>query len=329
MIKKKIFVTGAAGFIGFHLTQKLLRQGHTLLGVDNFNSYYVPTLKKDRVSSLTKEFPNVEILPMDITNPELEKVMADFSPDIVIHLAAQAGVRYSLENPWAYVDSNLVGFQRVLESVRRSKPQHFIFASSSSVYGANTKMPYSVEDRVDSPLSIYAATKRSNELMGKVYSDLFHIPTTALRFFTVYGSWGRPDMAYFMFTKKILSNETIQVFNKGQLKRDFTHVSDIVESISRLMDKPPTQEEHPFRLLNIGASQPVPLMEFIETLESVVQKKAKIEFKPHQPGDVFETYADVNSLEKLTQYEPHVSLREGLTEFYNWFQSQNALERYK
>lgn len=323
----RVLITGAAGFIGFHLAQRLLRDGYSILGVDNFNSYYAPALKRDRIKQLLSQFPKAEIHELDIQNPELEKLVADFSPKVVIHLAAQAGVRYSLENPWAYVDSNLVGFQRILEAIRHNRPAHFIFASSSSVYGANTKTPYSVEDRVDSPVSIYAVTKRSNELMGQVYSDLFKIPTTALRFFTVYGSWGRPDMAYFSFTRKILAGEPIPVFNQGQLKRDFTHISDIVESITRLLDKPPAQDKR-FRLLNIGASQPVPLMEFIETLETTVQKKAVLEFKPHQPGDVYETYADVSALEKLTQYQPHVTLREGLSEFYNWYKSHNASERY-
>jgi UDP-glucuronate 4-epimerase len=321
---QKILVTGAAGFIGFHLTRRLLGDGHSVLGVDNFNSYYIPKLKRDRIAQIKKDFPSTEILELDIKNPELENVVKNFAPEVVVHLAAQAGVRYSLENPWAYIDSNVAGFQRILESVRASKPLHFIFASSSSVYGSNKKMPYSVDDRVDNPVSIYGATKRSNELMGKVYADLFGIPTTGLRFFTVYGSWGRPDMAYFSFTEKILKGESIPVFNNGNLKRDFTHVSDIVESIVRLKDHAPRGDN--FRLLNIGASQPTQLMEFISTLEGVIGKKAKLEYKPHQPGDVLETYADVSALEKLTKYQPHVGLREGLIEFFNWYKSYNHLD---
>lgn len=324
---KKIFITGAAGFIGYHMTHRLLKEGYDVLGVDNFNAYYKPLLKRDRISYLKTRYPETKVLDFNIVNPEIESIIENYAPDVVLHLAAQAGVRYSLENPWAYIESNLVGYQRILEAVKKTKPKHFVFASSSSVYGSNSEMPYKTSDRVDAPVSLYAVTKRSNELMGKVYSDLFKIPSTALRFFTVYGSWGRPDMAYFSFTKKILRDEPLQVYNNGNLKRDFTHISDIVESIVRLLNQPPAGTE-PYRVLNIGASKPIPLMEFIETLESVIGKKAIVELKPHQPGDVLETYADVSALEEITQYRPKISLKEGLTEFYEWFESSKAIERY-
>ena len=324
---RKVLVTGAAGFIGFHLSRRLLTEGFKVLGVDNLTPYYDPLLKKDRLEQLA-QFPNFRFHDLSISSEEFTLIHLDFKPDFLIHLAAQAGVRYSLENPWAYVDSNLVGFQRVIESLRVAPVKHFIFASSSSVYGASNKLPYSVEQRADNPVSMYAATKRSNELMASTYAHLFKFPTTGLRFFTVYGSWGRPDMAYFSFTKKILRGETLQLFNHGKLKRDFTHINDIVDSLCALIGHAP-EGTLPFRLLNIGASQPIPLMDFVKTLEEVIGKKAVTEFLPMQLGDVFETWADVSSLEKLTGIAPKVSLKEGLREFYSWFESQKALSRYK
>lgn len=314
----KVFVTGIAGFIGFHLANRLAADGHLVVGLDNFNSYYTPKLKRERARVLLEKYPLIRIHELDLKEAQAGDVLLKESPDVVLHLAAQAGVRYSIENPWAYIDSNVIGFQRVLEAVRTLKPAHFIMASSSSVYGSNTKMPYSVEDRVDNPVSLYAVTKRSNELTAQVYAKTFGLPITALRFFTVYGSWGRPDMAYYSFTRKILAKEPIQVFNNGDLKRDFTHIQDIVESISRLMPIAPSKQE-PFRLLNIGASTPIPLMEFIETLESVIGIPAIKEMKPMQPGDVLATYADVKALEELTGYKPKITLKEGYTEFYNWY----------
>lgn len=321
----KVFVTGIAGFVGFHLAAKLAALGHEVEGLDSFNGYYDPKLKRARIQELLGQSGKITVHDRDMALESTEKLIVDAKPDVIVHLAAQAGVRYSLENPWAYIDSNLVGFQRVLESVKKLRPAHFIMASSSSVYGSNTKMPYSTEDRVDQPVSLYAVTKRSNELTAQVYAKTFGLNITALRFFTVYGSWGRPDMAYYSFTQKILSGEPLQVFNNGALQRDFTHVSDIVESIARLLPLSPPKE-NPFRLLNIGASQPVQLLDFIQTLESVIGKKAKLQMKPMQPGDVLATYADVAALEKLTGYSPRVGLQEGLSEFYSWFKSYYSVK---
>jgi UDP-glucuronate 4-epimerase len=316
----KVYITGIAGFIGYHLAMHFSSHGHQVVGLDNFNDYYNPSLKRDRIQNLKSKYSKIQIYEADLCDDTVTKSLLEEKPDVVVHLAAQAGVRYSLENPWAYINSNIVGFQKVLEAVKLLRPSHFITASSSSVYGSNTKMPYSVTDPVDHPVSLYAVTKRSNELTAQVYAETFDLPITALRFFTVYGSWGRPDMAYFSFTNKILKGDPIQVFNNGQLKRDFTHISDIAESILRLLSLPPERSQR-FRLLNIGASSPVPLLEFIETLETVIGKKATKDFKSMQPGDVLATYADVDDLEKLTAYKPSVNLLKGLSEFYEWYKS--------
>jgi UDP-glucuronate 4-epimerase len=308
----RILVTGAAGFVGYHLCKQLLSEGHTLLGVDNLNDYYSPLLKQDRIARLN-DAANFQFQELSIHDETYTKAHLSFKPEIVIHMAAQAGVRYSIDNPWTYIQSNIVGFQRILETLRLAPVKHFVFASSSSVYGKNSEVPYKVTDRTDSPISLYAATKKSNELIGSTYAHLYKIPMTGLRFFTVYGSWGRPDMAYFNFTKKILSGEPIEVFNNGQLKRDFTHVTDIVESIRRLIHLPPT-DEVPYRLMNIGASQPVKLLDFIQTLEEVLQKKANLAMKPMQAGDVYQTFADTRELEELTGYKPNILLKNGLIE---------------
>lgn len=323
MSGSRILVTGAAGFIGFHLVRKLLAAGHVVSGIDNLNAYYAPSLKRDRLKQL-EALPGHSFQKLDLNDPQLTDFVCEQRPDVVVHLAAQAGVRYSIENPVAFSDSNLSGFTRLLEAVRAAKPKHLVFASSSSVYGLNSKVPFSVEDRVDRPISFYAATKRANELMGYSYSHLYQLPMTGLRFFTVYGSWGRPDMAYYLFADKIRRGEPIEVFNEGRLHRDFTHVSDIVESITRLLPVPPPRDREagvPFRLLNIGASTPVEVRAFIAILENLIGKRAQITNKPMQPGDVKITYADVSALEQLTGYKPQVSLEDGLREFVDWHRS--------
>lgn len=322
----RILVTGSAGFVGFHLCKQLLGEGHTVLGIDNLNDYYAVQLKRDRLAQL-QAAPNFSFRELSIHTEEYTRAHADFKPEILVHLAAQAGVRYSIDSPWVYIESNIIGFQRLLETLRAYPVRHFVFASSSSVYGKNAEVPYRVTDRTDQPVSLYAATKKSNELIGSTYAHLFKIPMTGLRFFTVYGSWGRPDMAYFSFTKKIMDGSPIQVFNNGQLKRDFTHIRDIVESIRRLIHLPPSGEM-PYRLLNIGASQPVELMDFIHTLEDILGKKANLEMKPMQPGDVLQTFADTHELEELTGYKPKIELREGLSEFASWYHQTGAGSKY-
>jgi UDP-glucuronate 4-epimerase len=328
----KILVTGAAGFIGFHLTKRLLALGYQVLGIDNLNSYYEVSLKKDRLKLLEGNL-SFEFQQMDLA--DAAKITELFSKNeipIVINLAAQAGVRYSLSNPQAYLDSNLTGFVNILEACRHFPVQHLIYASSSSVYGANRKIPFSTKDTVDHPVSLYAASKKANELLAHTYSHLFRIPATGLRFFTVYGPWGRPDMAYYSFTKKILAGETIKVFNYGDMKRDFTYIDDIVEGIIRLLDKPPTpnsqwdplkpdpsSSDAPYQVYNIGNNQPVPLLDFISTLEKLLGKKANIEFLPMQPGDVKETYADITDLQDAIGFSPSTSIEEGLTHFVNWY----------
>lgn len=323
---KAILVTGAAGFIGFHLTKRLLDLGYFVVGIDNLNDYYDVTLKKDRLEIL-KGHKNFSIFKMDIKNKqEVFEVFDQHYFYIVIHLAAQAGVRYSLENPYAYVDSNLIGFMNILEAVKKHPPEHFIFASSSSVYGANEKLPYSTKDSVDYPVSLYAATKKSNELMAFTYSHLYQIPITGLRFFTVYGPWGRPDMAYYKFTEKIMNEETIEVFNEGKMKRDFTYIDDIVEGILLLLHNAPKPKklhliasEAPYRNFNIGNNQPVELLEFIHILESLIGKRAKIEFLPMQSGDVKETYADIKDLQQKISFSPKTTIDKGLKHFMEWY----------
>ena len=331
-----ILVTGAAGFIGFHLTKRLLSLDIKVIGIDNINDYYDVILKNNRLKIL-KENPDFEFHNLDLSNKEkLNQVFKDRTIDIVINLAAQAGVRYSIENPDSYVNSNLVGFVNILEVCRHNNVKHLIYASSSSVYGANTKIPFSTKDPVDHPVSLYAATKKSNELMAHTYSHLYNIPTTGLRFFTVYGPWGRPDMAYYSFTKNIIEEKTIKVFNNGDMRRDFTYIDDIVEGIIRLLDKPPvynigwdraypdpSSSYAPYKVYNIGNNKPIKLMDFITTLEKLIGKKAKIEFLPMQPGDVKETYADIADLHADVGFYPSTTIEEGLTHFVNWYKNYN------
>jgi len=329
----KVLVTGAAGFIGSHVTKQLLNRGDVVVGLDNLNDYYSVQLKKDRLASIcnqnTFEFVKLEIEDTDGLNQLFE--MHHF--DKVIHLAAQAGVRYSLENPMSYINSNVVGFTNILESCRHHKVQHLVYASSSSVYGSNTTLPFSTKDNVDHPISLYAATKKSNELMAHVYSHLFGLPTTGLRFFTVYGPWGRPDMALFKFVHAIYNEQSIPVYNKGDMIRDFTYVDDIVSGIVSVLDVPPKHNQHileserspdkshaPYRVYNIGNNSPVPLMKFIEAIETSCGKKAKIEYLPMQPGDVPATHADVLPLEQEFHYHPNTAISKGIDNFVKWYQ---------
>ncbi|ACB51451.1 nucleotide sugar epimerase [Crocosphaera subtropica ATCC 51142] len=317
----KVLVTGAAGFIGFHVSQKLLHQGETILGIDNLNSYYDVFLKKARLKQI-KTYEKFRFYQLDIADRKsISELFTQHNFDYVIHLAAQAGVRYSLENPYAYVDSNLVGFVNILEGCRHQNIKHLMYASSSSVYGKNKKIPFSTDDSVDHPVSLYAATKKANELMAHTYSHLYGIPTTGLRFFTVYGPWGRPDMAYFLFTKAILEEKPIKVFNYGKMKRDFTYIDDIVEGIIHVMNNIPQSDNSsvPYKVYNIGNNQPVELGHFIEVLEDCIGKKAIKEFLPMQPGDVPMTYADVDELIKDVGFQPNTSLKTGLEKFVNWY----------
>ncbi|MEH7179365.1 NAD-dependent epimerase [Neobacillus vireti] len=329
-----ILVTGAAGFIGFHLTKRLLDLNYHVIGVDNLNEYYDVELKKSRLQLVEGnekfQFHKIDLADYD----SLAKLFKNQSIPIVIHLAAQAGVRYSLTHPQSYVHSNLAGFVNILEACRHHQVKHLLYASSSSVYGANTKTPFSTLDSVDHPVSIYAATKKSNELMAHTYSHLFNLPTTGLRFFTVYGPWGRPDMAYYSFTKDIIEGNTINVYNNGDLRRDFTYIDDIVEGIIKLLDHPPVPDTNripdpstshaPFKIYNIGNHNPVRLMDFINTLENLIGKKAKIDFLPMQPGDVKETYADITDLQKATGFSPATPLEKGLGQFVEWYKKYNS-----
>ena len=327
---KKILITGAAGFIGFHLSQRLLKEGYEIYGIDNLNSYYDPALKQARLVQL--QVSNFKFQQLDLQNYEgLTKVFTEFQPDIVINLAAQAGVRYSLENPRSYIESNLDGFFNILEASRQHGVNNFIYASSSSVYGNNEKSPFSETDNVDHPVSLYAATKKSNELIAHTYSHLYKMTTVGLRFFTVYGPWGRPDMAYYFFTKAILEGKKIQLFNQGLNLRDYTYIEDIVESIKRMLDGldslQPTVEidqytatKSPYyHLFNIGGSNSVPVLEFVEILEDVLGKKAVKELVGFQAGDVFSTEADTTNLESFINFKPTVTLKEGLGEFVEWY----------
>ena len=325
-------ITGAAGFIGFHVSRRLLERGESVVGLDNLCSYYDVQLKRDRLSRLT-DHANFTFSETDVADRQsLENVFSITSFDVVVHLAAQAGVRYSLENPHSYVDTNLVGFLNVLEGCRHSRVEHLVYASSSSVYGANTTMPFSVHDNVDHPLSLYAATKKANELMAHSYSHLYGLPTTGLRFFTVYGPWGRPDMALFLFTERILAGKPIDVFNHGKLKRDFTYVDDIVEGIIRLADHLPQSNSDwtgnapdpgssmaPFRIYNIGNHEPVALLDFIEILESCLGRKAQQNLLPMQPGDVLATCADVEDLKSAVGFQPKTSIEHGIEQFVRWY----------
>lgn len=331
---KNILVTGAAGFIGFHLAARLLADGFSVLGVDNLNDYYDVNLKKDRLKllSLNPEFVFFQTDLSDLAG--LTAVFQDNSVDVVINLAAQAGVRYSIINPHAYVESNLVGFVNILECCRHHHVKHLVFASSSSVYGANTNMPFSVHDNVDHPVSLYAATKKSNELMAHTYSHLYNLPCTGLRFFTVYGPWGRPDMALFLFTKAILNNQPIQVFNHGKMRRDFTYIDDIVEGVVRVINavpKPnpkwsgdapdPGTSYKPYRIFNIGNNNPVELTQFIAAIENALGKKAEKELMDIQPGDVAETYANIDDLYNAVGFKPETSIEQGIEKFIEWYRS--------
>jgi UDP-glucuronate 4-epimerase len=329
---KKILVTGAAGFIGFHSVRRYLKAGHTVVGLDNMNDYYDVNLKKGRLALLTPD-PKFRFIKVDIAQREsMASLFADVKPEIVVHLAAQAGVRYSLINPHAYVDSNITGFLNILEGCRHNRVEHLIFASSSSVYGANTLMPFSVHHNVDHPVSLYAATKKANELMAHTYAGLYGIPCTGLRFFTVYGPWGRPDMALFLFTKAILENRPIDVYNEGKMQRDFTYIDDIVEGVFRLTEKIPEPNPDwrgnfpdpatsfaPYKIYNIGNNNPVELLEFINILEKELGKTAKKQMLPLQPGDVPATYADVDDLMADVGFRPGTSIKDGIRHFVKWY----------
>jgi UDP-glucuronate 4-epimerase len=329
---RKILVTGAAGFIGFHLSRRLLADGNEIVGLDNLNHYYDVTLKQSRLKILEGQ-KNFRFVRADLADRKtMEAVFAENRFEIVVNLAAQAGVRYSLENPQAYVESNLVGFVNILEGCRHHGVKHLLFASSSSVYGANTRMPFSVHDNVDHPLSLYAATKKANELMAHAYASLYKLPCTGLRFFTVYGPWGRPDMALFLFTRAILEGRPIDVFNEGRMKRDFTYIDDIVEGLARILERipepntawrgdapDPSSSFAPYRLYNIGNNRPVALMEFIETLEEQLGRKAIRNFLPMQAGDVPATCADVDELMAAVGFRPATSISEGIRRFVAWY----------
>ncbi len=327
-----ILVTGAAGFIGFHLCRRLLDRGDTVVGLDNVNDYYDVRLKLDRLKQLEGR-ENFSFFRMDLEDGEaMAELFSEKKFGVVVNLAAQAGVRYSLKNPYAYVDSNIVGFMNILEGCRHNDVKHLVYASSSSVYGANTKMPFSVHHNVDHPVSLYAATKKANELMAHTYSSLYGIPTTGLRFFTVYGPWGRPDMALFLFTKAITEDRPIDVFNYGKMKRDFTYIDDIVEGVVRVMDRIPRPDPDwsgdtpdpgtsyaPYRIYNIGNNSPVELMHFIEAIEKALGKKAKKNMLPLQDGDVPATYADVDDLMKDVGFKPATPIEEGIARFVEWY----------
>ncbi|MCO7137380.1 NAD-dependent epimerase [[Clostridium] leptum] len=318
-----ILVTGGAGFIGFHLSKKLLECGNRVVGFDNCNDYYDPALKEARLAVL-KGYPNYQFVKGDLADKQaLETVFQQHAPKVVVNLAAQAGVRYSIDHPDCYIQSNLVGFFNVLECCRHYPVDHLVYASSSSVYGANKKVPFSTEDQVDHPVSLYAATKKSNELMAYTYSHLYHIPSTGLRFFTVYGPYGRPDMAYFSFTKAILEGKPIRVFNHGDMYRDFTYIDDIVDGVMRLLCRPPKPDENdaPHKVYNIGNNKPEKLMDFIGTLEKCLGKEAVKQFEPMQPGDVYRTYADVDDLVRDIGFCPSTSIQDGLSRFVEWYRS--------
>ena len=316
----KILVTGAAGFIGFHLSKSLLEDGYEVLGIDNLNDYYDPKLKHARLD-IIKKYPNFKFEKVDIANREpLTKIFEDFAPNKVVNLAAQAGVRYSLTNPYAYMESNLVGFLNIIELCRHNDIEGLIYASSSSVYGSNKKIPFSVDDRVDNPISLYAATKKANELIAHSYSHLYGLHTTGLRFFTVYGPWGRPDMAMYIFADKISKGEPIQVFNNGKMKRDFTYIDDIVSGIRASIDK-----NYQCEVFNLGNHRSEELMHMIELIEKDLGKKAIIDFQPMQPGDVPESFADIEKSTKMLGYRPMTNIDVGINFLINWFKKYNEL----
>ncbi len=330
-----ILVTGSAGFIGFHLSQVLLKEGYAVVGIDNVNDYYDPALKHARLAELdsfVKENDcqdRYRFIKLDLADQGgMAKLFDNSSFDVVVNLAAQAGVRYSIENPMAYVDSNLVGFTNILEGCRKQRVKHLVYASSSSVYGMNSKQPFSTADRVDYPISLYAATKKSNELMAHTYSHLFNLPTTGLRFFTVYGPWGRPDMAYYKFTKAIFDGEPIDVYNNGEMKRDFTYIDDIVEGVFRVIRNIPkpyssdaTSVSAPYKVYNIGNNEPVTLRRFISAIEDSCGRRANENLLPMQPGDVPTTYADVDELISDVDFKPSTTIESGIGKFVDWYRS--------
>ena len=334
----KILVTGAAGFIGSALSIQLLDRGDEVVGTDNHNDYYDPTLKEARLARHI-DHANYTHIRMDIEDGKaVKKLFLDHNFDGVVNLAAQAGVRYSLENPLAYINTNIVGFTHILEGCRHSNVKHLVYASSSSVYGANTSMPFSIHDNVDHPLSLYAASKKANELMAHTYSHLYGLPTTGLRFFTVYGPWGRPDMALFMFTKAILEGEKISVYNYGNHRRDFTYIDDIVEGVTRVLDRPATPNlewsghspdsgtsQSPWRVYNIGNNSPVELLDYIGAVEDALGIKANKELLPLQPGDVPDTYANVDDLVRDLNYKPSMNMKQGVKNFVDWYKEYNKL----
>ncbi len=331
---KKILVTGAAGFVGFHFAQRLCAEGYRVYGTDNINDYYDPQLKEARLAEL-KKHNSFEFRKVDLADRAgMEKIFTDWQPEIVAHLGAQAGVRYSIENPHAYIDSNLTGFTNILEGCRHNNVKHLIYASSSSVYGANTKVPFSVHDNVDHPVSLYAATKKANELMAHTYAHLYSLPVTGLRFFTVYGPWGRPDMALFLFTRNILAGKPIDVFNHGHHRRDFTYVHDIAQGVVRSCDRvatgnhawdsdapDPGSARVPYRLYNIGNNQPVELLHYIHVLEDCLGRKAEMNLLPLQQGDVPDTWADIDDLQRDVGYTPATPVEVGIRDFVDWYLS--------
>lgn len=328
----KILITGTAGFIGNRLAQRLLERGDEVIGIDNLNDYYDVSLKEARLAKI-KDHPNFTDVRINIEDREdMQETFAKHKPDKVVNLAAQAGVRYSLINPYSYIDSNIMGFTNILEGCRHNGVEHLVYASSSSVYGSNEKMPFSVHDNVDHPVSLYAASKKANELMAHTYSHLYDIPTTGLRFFTVYGPWGRPDMALFMFTKNIIEGKPIDVFNHGKHRRDFTYIDDIVEGVIRTLDNNATANENwsgenpdtatskaPYRIYNIGNNQPVELMRYIEVIEECIGKKAEKNFLPLQPGDVPATYANIDALMNDVGFKPDTKIEDGIANFVKWY----------
>lgn len=345
----KILVTGTAGFIGFHLAQKLIERGDEVVGLDNINDYYEPSLKYDRLGDTGIEkdaveynkllkstiYPNYRFIKLDLKDKDkLFRLFESGNFDRVCHLAAQAGVRYSITHPYAYLDSNMIGFMNIIEACRHNQIEHLTYASSSSVYGMNESMPFSTHDNVDHPISLYAASKKSNELIAHTYSHLYDLPTTGLRFFTVYGPWGRPDMALFLFTKAILNNQQIDVYNNGNMQRDFTYIDDIIEGVVRVIDHPPSgnpdwrgdspdpaSSPSPYRIYNIGNNNPVHLMDFIGAIEEETGREAKKNFMPMQPGDVYKTWADVNDLIEDFVYRPRTDIREGVKKFVDWYRA--------
>lgn len=325
---KKILITGAAGFIGYHLAKRLLSLGVQVAGLDNMNAYYDVQLKKDRLARL-ELYPAFSFTQGDLADGEtVNRIFEEFRPDIVVNLAAQAGVRYSIDHPREYIDSNIIGFFNILEACRHYQPEHLLFASSSSVYGNQKKTPFATTDNVDHPISLYAATKKTDELMAYTYCHLYGIPATGLRFFTVYGPFGRPDMAYFKFTNKIMKGEPITIFNQGDMYRDFTYVDDIVTGIQNMLCCPPKPngEGDRYKIYNIGNNHPEKLMTFIETLEKALGKTAEKEYLPMQPGDVYQTYADVSELEKDFGFRPSTSIAEGLGNFARWYREYYHIE---